>query len=257
MHTSDRTRSTEELTTWSKKLQTHNEFLFANVDKIHPEYIQGFNLLDLNESRIPSLHEINLKLSVTDWKAVWVASNLSLDQYAKYILKNKVPLNHDQPELFHDIALRLPMLFSKEYTKYLTSLCSLVLRAEPNLLDHAMRKAIERHQFDKVAQIAERLREHPSELSQLTRMFFWTIDNGAMGTRNKVKLYGSKLLMNADENFSRNGKFELTYNSSEFVRDHNFLQNKIYVASDFNFLKKVLKDYGKGMSFHHSTTASL
>lgn len=256
MQQSDRTRTTEELVSWSSKLKSHSEFLLANIDKVHPEYIQGFNLLDLNE-RIPSLDELNQKLSVTDWGAVWVNSNLSIDQYAKFILKNQIPLNHDQPDLFHDIALRLPMFFSKDYTKYINQLCTLVMRAEPNLLDHAMKKAIEKHQFDKVAQISERLREHPSELAQLSRMFYWTVDYGAMGSRNKVRLYGSKLLMNADENFSKNDKFELTYNSSEYVRDHNLLQNRIYVASDFTFLKKILKDYGKGMAFHHSAVASV
>jgi phenylalanine-4-hydroxylase len=253
----DRTRTTEELTSWLSKLESHNQFLIDNVDKIHPEYIQGFNLLDLHESRIPSLEEINRKLSLTDWRATWVYSNLSLDEYANYILKNVIPLNHEQPELFHDVALRLPMFFSKEYSKYLTQLCTLVMRAEPNLLDHAMKKAIQKHQFDKVAQIAERLREHPSELAQLSRMFYWTIDYGALGSRKNLLLFGSKLLLNADENFSKENKFELTYNSSEFVRDPNFLQNRIYVASDFNFFKKILRDYGKGMAYHHSAVASL
>ncbi len=268
MNPSTRVRSAEEQSLWSLKLKKHLEHLSKNTEWIHPEYLQGLNVLDLKDHTIPSLESLNEKLKKISWKIAWTETDLSVSKYAAFISKKTIPVffsienkNGLKSDFFQDVVLKTPMFFSQEYSHYISQLSLLITRAQPNLLDFALAKAKALGRVEQVNYLIERLKEHPSELTHLSRVFNWTIEYGMLVNSKRYMLYGSKALNFNEEGFIFNNlKKEILVATSEVIREDRetaLAQNRIYAVPGFDALNRVLRDYSKGMAYHYSATDSV
>jgi phenylalanine-4-hydroxylase len=110
----------------------------------------------------------------------------------------------------HDLLGHLPMLFSSSHREFLRALGRVMLKARSDERDRclyaAQRSAALLRQFgeqpspqlveaeQRLAAVQSELRQAPSPLARLNRLYLWTVEFGLLGTAQSWVAYGAGLL---------------------------------------------------------------
>jgi len=241
---------------------------------VHPAYVEGLRALELPD-RIPRVEELNERLAPTGWQTVCVDGYIPTAAYVGLMSASIFPVSRvirrpehldyaPAPDLAHDVLGHLPMLFSPEHRDFLKRLATVMAKAVPNALDgelYAANRAMSQLRTDpasspaaiadaeaRVVHVQNALMQNASELTQLGRMYLWSVEFGLIGGGAEgLSVYGAAL-MSAPTEFRaiiEDGADVLPYSLDVIDCDIAFsdLQKQYFVARDFADLHEVLAAY--------------
>ncbi|MEZ2336127.1 aromatic amino acid hydroxylase [Mucilaginibacter sp. RCC_168] len=248
-------------------------------DVAYYPYIPGLTKAGLTIERIPDLQEMNDALAKIGWGAVTVdgfippAAFMEYQAYRVLVIAADIrQLRHIEytpaPDIIHESAGHAPIIADKDYHEYLSYFGSIgakamfsaqdfelyeairalsILKEMPDANDAEIKKAEEQ-----VAYRQENMGE-PSEMALLSRLHWWTVEYGLIGTLENPKIYGAGLLSSIGESSScmkpEVEKLWYTIDALNYSYDITKPQPQLFVTPTFQNLIDVLEEFANTMSF--------
>ncbi|WP_183556895.1 aromatic amino acid hydroxylase [Mucilaginibacter sp. SP1R1] len=256
-------------------------------DVAYYPYIPGLTKAGLTIERIPDLQEMNDALAKINWGAVTVDGFIPPAAFMEYQAYRVLVIAADirqsrhieytpAPDIIHESAGHAPIIADKDYHEYLSYFGSIgakamfsaqdfelyeairalsILKEMPDADEAAIKKADEL-----VAYRQENMGE-PSEMALLSRLHWWTVEYGLIGTLEQPKIYGAGLLSSIGESAScMNPEVEklwYTIDALKYSYDITKPQPQLFVTPTFQNLIDVLEEFANTMSFRRGGTYGL
>ncbi len=248
-------------------------------DVAYYPYIPGLKKAGLTIEKIPSLQEMNNALTKIGWGAVTVdgfippAAFMEYQAYRVLVIAADIrQLNHIEytpaPDIIHESAGHAPIIADKDYHEYLSYFGSIGAKAMFSAQDFELYEAIRalsilkempdadeaeiKKAEDLVAYRQENIGE-PSEMSLLSRLHWWTVEYGLIGTLKNPKIYGAGLLSSIGESSSCMDagikKLPYTIDAINYAYDITKTQPQLFVTPTFQNLIDVLETFADTMAF--------
>lgn len=242
-------------------------------------YIPGLKKAGLTIEKIPSLQEINDALSVIGWGAVTVdgfippAAFMEFQAYRVLVIAADIrQLEHIEytsaPDIIHESAGHAPIISDTKYNQYLSYLGNIGTKALFSSKDYALYESIralsilkETPNVDQnLLAEAEALVLYnqqnlgtPSEMALLSRLQWWTVEYGLIGSIDEPKIYGAGLLSSIGESAScmdpKVKKIEYTIDALSYGYDITKPQPQLFVTPTFQNLINVLEQFESTMAY--------
>jgi phenylalanine-4-hydroxylase len=242
-------------------------------------YIPGLKKAGLTIEKIPSLQEINDALKHIEWGAVTVdgfippAAFMEFQAYRVLVIAADIrQLEHIEytsaPDIIHESAGHAPIISDTKYNQYLSYLGTIGTKALFSSKDYALYESIralsilkETHNVDqKELADAEALVLYnqqnlgaPSEMALLSRLQWWTVEYGLIGSLDQPKIYGAGLLSSIGESAScmdpKVKKIEYTIDALKVGYDITKEQPQLFVTPTFQNLIDVLEAFESTMAY--------
>jgi len=261
---------------WRYIMRQNVSFLKKHAHRV---YFQGLLSTGISMERIPSIREMNDILAKIGWGAVAVdgfippAAFMEFQAYQVLVIACDMrQLHHIEytpaPDIVHEAAGHAPIIVDSEYAEYLRRFGEIGAKAMSSKKDYELYEAIRhlsilkafpdadpgeiRTAEKEVEDRQENLGE-PSEMALLSRLHWWTVEYGLVGTLKQPKIYGAGLLSSIGESVScledGVGKIPYSLETAEYAFDITTKQPQLFVTPDFKHLGNVLEEFFKGMAF--------
>jgi len=245
----------------------------------HKVYFQGLLDTGISFERIPRIQEMNDILAKIEWGAVAVdgfippAAFMEFQAYKVLVIACDMRQIHHieytpAPDIVHEAAGHAPIIVDREYSKYLQRFGEVGAKAMSSRRDFELYQAIrhlsilkEQPNGDpKEIEEATKLVEHrqktlgePSEMALLSRLHWWTVEYGLIGTLEHPKIYGAGLLSSIGESVSclepHVKKIPYSIDAMNQPFDITTKQPQLFVCRDFQHLKDVLEEFASKMAY--------
>jgi phenylalanine-4-hydroxylase len=266
--------TTQDHQVWNLVIARQQAFLEQYRPWVHPSYLQGFAELELASGRLPSLDALNVVLQKVGCRAVYVDGLVPTGAYAELLSRRVTPIiwrvrspEHvayaPGPDIVHDTVGHLPMLFCADYVDYVAALARAMFLTRPTDLDEALQLAHRRladlatgdardaHLLARaeaeVRAIERELAAKPSALTQLGRIFVWTVEFGLLGRPDSFTIHGPGLFSSHREAAAVcDGATPVIPYSLDVIDtafDLSMPQKQLFVARDFAHLNDALAEY--------------
>ncbi|MBW4890021.1 aromatic amino acid hydroxylase [Mucilaginibacter sp. HMF5004] len=242
-------------------------------------YIPGLEKAGLTIEKIPSLQEMNDALGKIGWGAVTVdgfippAAFMEYQAYRVLVIAADIrTLKHIEytpaPDIIHESAGHAPIIADKDYHGYLSYFGSIGAKAMYSAQDYELYEAIralsilkempdadtpELKQAEGKVDWCQRNMGEPSEMALLSRLHWWTVEYGLIGTLENPKIYGAGLLSSIGESATCMDPdvTKLWYNkyTVNYPYDITKPQPQLFVTENFHNLIDVLEEFANTMSF--------
>ena len=248
-------------------------------DVAYYPYIPGLQKAGLTIEKIPDLQEMNDALAKIGWGAVTVdgfippAAFMEYQAYRVLVIAADIrQLKHIEytpaPDIIHESAGHAPIIADKDYHEYLSYFGSIGAKAMFSAQDFELYEAIralsilkempdadeeEIKKADELVAFRQKNMGEPSEMALLSRLHWWTVEYGLIGTLEKPKIYGAGLLSSIGESAScmMNDikKIPYTIDAVNYTYDITKTQPQLFVTPTFQNLIDVLETFADTMSF--------
>ncbi|TWR29404.1 aromatic amino acid hydroxylase [Mucilaginibacter pallidiroseus] len=248
-------------------------------DVAYYPYIPGLQKAGLTIEKIPDLQDMNTALAKIGWGAVTVDGFIPPAAFMEYqahrvlvIAADIRQLNHIEytpaPDIIHESAGHAPIIADKDYHEYLSYFGSIGAKAMFSAQDFELYEAIRRLSILKEmpdanaadieqaeAQVANQQENmgEPSEMALLSRLHWWTVEYGLIGTLDDPKIYGAGLLSSIGESAScmtaNVKKLPYTIDALNYSYDITKTQPQLFVTPTFQNLIDVLEQFANNMAF--------
>jgi phenylalanine-4-hydroxylase len=245
----------------------------------HKVYFQGLLNTGISFERIPRIQEMNDILGKIEWGAVAVdgfippAAFMEFQAYKVLVIACDMRQIHHieytpAPDIVHEAAGHAPIIVDREYSNYLQRFGEVGAKAMSSKQDFEVYEAIrhlsilkEQPNSDpKEVEEATKLVEHrqknlgnPSEMALLSRLHWWTVEYGLIGTLESPKIYGAGLLSSIGESVSclesHVKKIPYSIDAADTPFDITTKQPQLFVCRDFKHLRDVLEEFASKMAF--------
>lgn len=147
------------------------------------EYLEGFELIGLQEDRLPNLAAISARLGPrTGWSSTPVSGFLPANAFFEMLAARMFPTTTwlraresmdytPEPDIFHDVFGHVPM------------------HAHPVFADF----------LEHYGKVCASVIDRPEALERLGRLFWFTVEFGVIRERGEIKVYGSGLISSHGE----------------------------------------------------------
>ena len=245
----------------------------------HKVYFQGLLDTGISFERIPRIQEMNDILAKIGWGAVAVdgfippAAFMEFQAYKVLVIACDMRQIHHieytpAPDIVHEAAGHAPIIVDREYSDYLQRFGEVGAKAMSSKKDFELYQAIRhlsilKEQPDgdpKEIEAATKLVEdrqknlgEPSEMALLSRLHWWTVEYGLIGTVESPKIYGAGLLSSIGESVScleagvKKASYSIEAANTPF--DITTKQPQLFVTRDFTQLAGVLEEFASKMAF--------
>src|SRR5437868_6712411 len=253
--------------------------IFFLKEYAHKVYFQGLLDTGISFERIPRIEEMNDILAKIEWGAVAVdgfippAAFMEFQAYKVLVIACDMrQIQHIEytpaPDIVHEAAGHAPIIVDREYSNYLQRFGEVGAKAMSSRKDFELYQAIrhlsilkERPNADpKEVEEATKLVEHrqktlgePSEMALLSRLHWWTVEYGLIGTLENPKIYGAGLLSSIGESVSclepKVKKIWYSLDAQNQPFDITTRQPQLFVCRDFQHLRDVLEEFASKMAY--------
>ena len=248
-------------------------------DVAYYPYIPGLLKAGLTIEKIPSLQEMNDALGKIGWGAVTVdgfippAAFMEYQAYRVLVIAADIrQLKHIEytpaPDIIHESAGHAPIIADKDYHEYLSYFGSIGAKAMFSAQDFDLYEAIrslsilkempdaDAEEIKKAEELVAYRQENmgdPSEMALLSRLHWWTVEYGLIGTLENPKIYGAGLLSSIGESVSCMKpdvkKLWYSMDTINYPYDITKPQPQLFVTPTFQNLIDVLETFANTMSF--------
>lgn len=248
-------------------------------DVAYYPYIPGLQKAGLTIEKIPDLQDMNNALAKIGWGAVTVdgfippAAFMEYQAYRVLVIAADIrQLKHIEytpaPDIIHESAGHAPIIADKDYHEYLSYFGSIGAKAMFSAQDFELYEAIralsilkempdaEEAEIKKADELVAWHQDNmgePSEMALLSRLHWWTVEYGLIGTLQKPKIYGAGLLSSIGESAScmldEVKKLPYTIDAVNYSYDITKTQPQLFVTPTFQNLIDVLEQFADTMSF--------
>ncbi len=253
--------------------------MFFLKEYAHKVYFQGLLDTGISFERIPRIDEMNEILGRIGWGAVAVdgfippAAFMEFQAYKVLVIACDMrQLHHIEytpaPDIVHEAAGHAPIIVDREYSDYLQRFGEIGAKAMSSKKDFELYEAIRHLSILKEqpntpeSEIEAATREveykqanlgEPSEMGLLSRLHWWTVEYGLIGTLESPKIYGAGLLSSIGESVSclepEVKKIAYDADAQNTAFDITTKQPQLFVTPDFAHLGRVLEEFASGMAF--------
>ena len=253
--------------------------VFFLKEYAHKVYFQGLLDTGISFERIPRIQEMNDILGRIGWGAVAVdgfippAAFMEFQAYKVLVIACDMRQIHHMeytpaPDIVHEAAGHAPIIVDQEYSNYLQRFGEIGAKAMQSRKDFELYEAIRRLSILKElpnsdpAEVAQATREveykqanlgEPSEMALLSRLHWWTVEYGLIGTLEQPKIYGAGLLSSIGESVScleaEVKKIWYSVDAANTAFDITTKQPQLFVCRDFKHLSDVLEEFADKMAF--------
>ncbi|WP_454800942.1 aromatic amino acid hydroxylase [Mucilaginibacter phyllosphaerae] len=248
-------------------------------DVAYYPYIPGLQKAGLTIEKIPDLQDMNNALAKIGWGAVTVdgfippAAFMEYQAYRVLVIAADIrQLKHIEytpaPDIIHESAGHAPIIADKDYHEYLSYFGSIGAKAMFSAQDFELYEAIRALSILKempdaneaeIKKAEELVAWHqdnmgePSEMALLSRLHWWTVEYGLIGTLADPKIYGAGLLSSIGESatcmMEEVKKLPYTIDAVNYSYDITQTQPQLFVTPTFQNLIDVLEQFADTMSF--------
>jgi len=248
-------------------------------DVAYYPYIPGLQKAGLTIEKIPDLQDMNNALAKIGWGAVTVdgfippAAFMEYQAYRVLVIAADIrQLKHIEytpaPDIIHESAGHAPIIADKDYHEYLSYFGSIGAKAMFSAQDFELYEAIRALSILKempdaneaeIKKAEELVAWHqdnmgePSEMALLSRLHWWTVEYGLIGTLADPKIYGAGLLSSIGESatcmMEEVKKLPYTIGAVNYSYDITQTQPQLFVTPTFQNLIDVLEQFADTMSF--------
>ena len=248
-------------------------------DNAVPIYLDGLRKTGIPLDRIPRISEMDAALQEFGWGAVPVCGFIPpiafLDLQARGILPIATDMRTVEhiaytpaPDIVHEAAGHAPIIADEKYRAYLKQYArmadkTIMSREDLNVYE-AVRilSDIKENPDTKPAEVIAAQRNvdrasaavsFVSEATRVSRMAWWTVEYGLVGSLKSPKIYGAGLLSSIGESQNclspRVRKIPLSVKCTDYTYDITEPQPQLFVAEDMDHLTHVLMDFEGQLSF--------
>ena len=245
----------------------------------HKVYFQGLLNTGISFERIPRIQEMNDILAKIEWGAVAVdgfippAAFMEFQAYKVLVIACDMRQIHHieytpAPDIVHEAAGHAPIIVDREYSKYLQRFGEVGAKAMSSKKDFELYQAI-RHlsilkeqpnadpkELEETTKLVEHWQKNlgePSEMALLSRLHWWTVEYGLIGTLENPKIYGAGLLSSIGESVSclepEVKKIPYSIDATNVPFDITTKQPQLFVCRNFQHLKDVLEEFASKMAY--------
>jgi phenylalanine-4-hydroxylase len=253
--------------------------IFFLKEYAHKVYFQGLLDTGISTERIPRIEEMNEILGRIGWGAVAVdgfippAAFMEFQAYKVLVIACDMRQIHHieytpAPDIVHEAAGHAPIIVDREYSDYLQRFGEIGAKAMQSRKDFELYEAIRHLSIlkelpnsdpEEVAaatrEVEDRQRNlgEPSEMALLSRLHWWTVEYGLIGTLDSPKIYGAGLLSSIGESVSclesNVKKLWYSIDAKNQPFDITTKQPQLFVCRDFQHLTDVLEEFASTMAF--------
>ncbi len=253
--------------------------IFFLKEYAHKVYFQGLLDTGISFERIPRISEMNDILGKIGWGAVAVdgfippAAFMEFQAYKVLVIACDMrQLHHIEytpaPDIVHEAAGHAPIIVDREYSDYLQRFGEVGAKAMSSKKDFELYEAIrhlsilkelpdsdpkEVEEATRLVELGQKNLGDPSEMALLSRLHWWTVEYGLIGTLENPKIYGAGLLSSIGESVSclesnvRKIAYSIDAQNQPF--DITTKQPQLFVCRDFQHLSDVLEEFASRMAF--------
>jgi len=256
-------------------------------DSAYYPYIEGLKRAGLSIATIPNLQDMNDSLAGLGWGAVTVDGFIPPAAFMEFQSLRVLVIASDirqlknieytpAPDIIHESAGHAPIIADQGYALYLAYFGEIGTKAISSRADFELYEAVRKLSILKempnaplgeILAMEVEVKERqdtlgsPSEMALLSRLHWWTVEYGLIGTPVNPKIYGAGLLSSIGEsvNCMKEHVKKLPYDLStiNYPFDITSQQPHLFVTPDFDNLLKVLEQFASGMAFRKGGTESL
>jgi phenylalanine-4-hydroxylase len=242
------------------------------VQSAHPAYATGLTQTGISVERVPSIAEMDGCLRRFGWGAVAVDGFIPPRAFQEFqalgILTIAAEIRRPEhlaytpaPDIIHESAGHAPIVPDAHYREFLQNFGVVGARAFSTREDQRIYEAI--HLLselkedaatppERIAQVQAELEAaqqsvtQPSEAALLSRLHWWTVEYGLIGSPQAYKLYGAGLLSSLGESHflhdSSVQKLPLSAACIDVAYDITKPQPQLFVTESFEHLQDVLEE---------------
>jgi phenylalanine-4-hydroxylase len=253
--------------------------IFFLKEYAHKVYFQGLLDTGISFERIPRIQEMNDILAKIGWGAVAVdgfippAAFMEFQAYKVLVIACDMRQIHHieytpAPDIVHEAAGHAPIIVDREYSDYLQRFGEVGAKAMSSKKDFELYEAIrhlsilkeqpnsdpkEVEEATKLVEYRQKNLGEPSEMARLSRLHWWTVEYGLIGTLENPKIYGAGLLSSIGESVScleaDVKKMPYSIEAANQPFDITTKQPQLFVCRDFKHLADVLEEFASKMAF--------
>lgn len=253
--------------------------IFFLKEYAHKVYFQGLLETGISFERIPRISEMNDILGKIGWGAVAVdgfippAAFMEFQAYKVLVIACDMrQINHIEytpaPDIVHEAAGHAPIIVDREYSDYLQRFGEVGAKAMSSKKDFELYEAIrhlsilkeqpdsdpkEVEEATRKVEYGQKNLGNPSEMALLSRLHWWTVEYGLIGTMENPKIYGAGLLSSIGESVSclepAVKKIPYSIEAAQTAFDITTKQPQLFVCRDFKHLSDVLEEFANKMAF--------
>lgn len=256
-------------------------------DHAHPKFLSGLPATGISTDAIPRIEDMDKCLKKLGWRAAVVSGFIPPAIFLEFLSLGILPIACDMrsfahlhytpaPDIVHEAAGHAPILADPEFANYIRKYGEVsqkvIFSSEDLAVYNAIRKlsdvkenptsneqeiAVAAHELDEAVSRVSFV----SEATQLSRMAWWTIEYGLIGTLENPLIYGAGLLSSVGESydcFFKNVKrVPLTIDCINVSYDITKPQPQLFVTPNFQHLVDVLEEFSQMMAYRSSPEKGL
>lgn len=253
----------------------------------HPAYVDGLAKTGISVERIPRIEDMNACLSEYGWGAVVVDGFIPPRAFQEFqahgimtiaaaIRRRRHLAYTPAPDIIHESAGHAPIVPDPKYREFLKRFGEIGARTFASREDNDVYLAIRhlsevKEDRDSTPQIIEAAQARldaaqaavtwTTEAARLSRLHWWTVEYGLVGTLDDPKIYGAGLLSSLGESTSclkpHVAKIPLSIACADRGYDITRPQPQLYVAEDFDHLASVLEEFADSLAQRRGGTEAL
>jgi phenylalanine-4-hydroxylase len=276
--------TSQDHSVWRYIIRKNLSFLGKHA---HPAYLDGLQKTGISEERIPDIIEMNQALQQIGWSAVVVNGFIPPAAFMEFQANKILVISAEMrtvghilytpaPDIVHEAAGHAPIIADAEYSEYLQRFGEYGAKAMSSKIDFEIYEAIrnlsiikeypyatEKQVSDAETNLEEKLAANtiPSEATKLSRLHWWTVEYGLIGTPDNFKQYGAGLLSSVGESQGclnpKVKKIPLTTDCVNYNYDITTMQPQLFVTESWQNLMQVLEEFSETMCFRTGGLHSL
>jgi phenylalanine-4-hydroxylase len=253
----------------------------------HTSYVDGLRRTGIGLERIPRVEEMNGILARIGWGAAPVdgfippAAFMEFQAHRVLVIAADIrQLDHIRytpaPDIVHEAAGHAPIIADPEYAEYLRRFGEVGAKAMSSRRDFELYEAIRHLSIlkeapgtppDEIAAAEQAVAERqaalgePSEMAKLSRLHWWTVEYGLIGSLADPRLYGAGLLSSIGEAAHclspAVAKLPYSIAAADVAFDITTMQPQLFVTPSFAHLTEVLEEFAGTMAFRRGGRTGL
>lgn len=270
---------------WRYVMRQNHYFL---KNSAHPAYTGGLKSSSISIEKIPNVHDMNEALSPFGWRASNIDGFIPGVVFFDFQANGILPIASDirkleniqytpAPDIIHEAAGHAPILVDEKFSQYVKLFGHIGSKAIATSEEHELFEATRAYSnllesgtaTEEEIVAAKALFEEKqasvtelSEAEKISRLYWWTVEYGLIGSIDEPKIYGAGLLSSVAE-----GRSSLTESVEKIpfhlqrVIETGFditkPQPQLFVCESFEQLIEAVKEFAETMAFKKGGTKSL
>src|SRR4051812_10413356 len=270
---------------WRYVMRQNHNYL---KDTAHQSYVGGLKSSGISVERIPNVTDMNKALEPYGWGAANIDGFIPGVIFFDFQAHGILPIASDirkleniqytpAPDIIHEAAGHAPILCEEKFSEYIKLFGQIGSKALATSEEHDLFEAVriysnllESGKATKVEIEAAKVNFEEkqaaitelSEAEQISRLYWWTVEYGLIGTVEKPQIYGAGLLSSVAE-----GRSSLTASVKKYPFDLQHVirtgfditkpQPQLFVCNSFEQLIDAVNEFSKTMAFKVGGTQGL